>query len=588
MIPESFIQDLLYRVDLVDLIDGYVPLKKTGANFAACCPFHSEHSPSFTVSPSKQFYHCFGCNAHGNAIGFLMEYAGFGFIDAVRELAARSGLQLPDDQAATPRQGHQLQLLGETMTRAAKFYYQQLKVSEKAIAYLKTRGVSGEVARRFGLGYAPEGWQNLAVAFDDYGSTNLQLAGLVTAGERGRLHDRFRDRLMFPIANQRGEVIAFGARAFGQGEPKYLNSPETPLFEKGRELFGLPQARAAIRETDTIIVVEGYMDVVALAQYGIGNVVATLGTATTGVQVQKLLRQAERIVFCFDGDLAGRKAAWRALENSLEVLAERKSIAFVFLPDGEDPDSFVRKHGRDAFHRLVTQAMPLSDFLLRELSGQCDLGSAEGRANLIAEARPLLVRLQSPLLRLQLVKRLAQVSGFSQTEVEELCDLRPLVRAAPPRASRQAPSLLRPLLRLLLQKPQLASALPIESLPDNLAEARAIRQLCATIGAAGESAPAYPVLLERLRGNEYESILRGAAAELMHEPFAEDQIDAVFEGAVGQLLESEHKRAFARLQEKVQKLGVSGLSSEEKSHYLAVLASGSAGRRSGAGSQGAI
>lgn len=588
MIPESFIQDLLYRVDLVDLIEGYVPLKKTGANFAACCPFHSEHSPSFTVSPSKQFYHCFGCNAHGNAISFLMEYAGLGFIDAVKELAARSGLPLPDDHATTPRQGQQVQLLGETMARAAKFYYQKLKVSEKAIAYLKARGVSGEVARRFGLGYAPEGWQNLAAAFDDYGSPALQVAGLVIAGERGRLHDRFRDRLMFPIANQRGDVIAFGARAFGQSQPKYLNSPETPLFEKGRELFGLPQARTAIRESDTVIVVEGYMDVVALVQHGIGNAVATLGTATTGVQVQKLLRQAERIVFCFDGDVAGRKAAWRALENSLEVLAERKGIAFVFLPEGEDPDSFVRKHGRDPFLRLVTQAMPLSDFLLRELSGQCDLGSAEGRARLLAEAKPLLVRLRSPLLRLQLVKRLAQVSGFSQAEVEELCELRPLERVAPPRAPRQAPSLLRPLLRLLLQKPKLAGDLPLESLPDNMAEARAVRLLCATIAAAGEQAPAYPVLLERLRGNEYESILRAAAAELMHEPFAEDQIDAVFEGAVGRLLESEHRRAFARLQEKVQKLGVSGLSSEEKSHYLALLASGPTGRGAGVRSPGAI
>jgi DNA primase len=299
MIPDSFIQEMLYRIDLVDLIDGYVPLKKTGANFAACCPFHSEKSPSFTVSPSKQFYHCFGCGAHGNAIGFLMEYSGLGFVDAIKELAGRAGMQVPDDHGAAGQHVEKSQALGEIMARAARFYYEQLKGSARAVSYLKERGVSGEIARRFGLGYAPEGWQNLAAAFDDYSSSELQLAGLVINNERGRLYDRFRERVMFPIVSQKGEVIAFGGRVLGQGEPKYLNSPETPLFEKGREVFGLPQARAAIRAQDVVIVVEGYLDVVALAQHGIGNAVATLGTATTTMQVQKLLRQAGRIVFLF-------------------------------------------------------------------------------------------------------------------------------------------------------------------------------------------------------------------------------------------------------------------------------------------------
>ena len=384
MIPESFIQELLHRVDIVDLIDSYVPLKKAGANYAACCPFHNEKTPSFTVSQTKQFYHCFGCSAHGTAIGFLMEYSGLGFVDAIKELASRVGMQVPEEEARRPHDGPKLTTLAEIMARAAKYYYEQLKRSEKAIDYLKRRGLSGEIAQRFGIGYAPDNWQGLEAAFDDYSRPELQQAGLVIRNEQGRLYDRFRDRVMFPIINQKGEVIAFGGRVIGEGEPKYLNSPETPLFEKGRELFGLPQARQALRETNTAIVVEGYMDVVALAQHGVGNAVATLGTATTATHVQKLLRQVDRIVYCFDGDSAGRKAAWRALENSLEALPPQKSIGFVFLSAQDDPDSFVRDHGKAAFERLIAQATPLSEFLLHELMSRCEMSSAEGRARLVA------------------------------------------------------------------------------------------------------------------------------------------------------------------------------------------------------------
>jgi DNA primase len=570
VIPESFIQELLHRIDIVDLIDAYVPLRKAGANYAACCPFHNEKTPSFTVSPTKQFYHCFGCGAHGTAIGFLMEYSGQGFVEAVKELAARAGMQVPEDDAR-PHDGPRVQALTEIMARAAKYYYEQLKRSEKAIAYLKRRGVSGEIAQKFGIGYAPEGWQNLAPAFEDYSVAGLQQAGLVLRSDQGRLYDRFRDRVMFPIMNPKGEIIAFGGRVLGEGEPKYLNSPETPLFEKGREVFGLPQARQSLREKNTAIVVEGYMDVVALAQHGIGNAVATLGTATTATHVQKLLRQVDRLVFCFDGDAAGRKAGWRALENSLEALPEQKTIGFVFLPEADDPDSFVRAHGAAAFDRLVAQAMPLSEFLLKELAAHCDMTSAEGRARLVAEAKPLLGRLQTPLLRLQLVKRLAEASGFSQVEVERLCDLKPVARPAPARASRPAPSLLRPLLRLLLQKPELVRRVPVEALPANSEEARAIARLCSTVLECGDPIPAYAALLERLRGSEDEAVLGEAAAELMQQPFAEEDIDAEFSGAIDQLLEAERKRAFAVLQEKVAKLGVAGLSSEEKAHYLQAL-----------------
>ena len=379
MIPESFIQELLHRVEIVDLIDGYVPLRKAGANYAACCPFHNEKTPSFTVSPTKQFYHCFGCGAHGTAIGFLMEYSGLGFVEAIKELAARVGMQVPDDEGR-PHDGPRLHTLTEIMARAAKYYYEQLKRSETAIAYLKRRGVSGEIAQKFGIGYAPDGWQNLAAAFEDYSASGLQQAGLIIRNEQGRLYDRFRDRVMFPIVNQKGEVIAFGGRVLGDGEPKYLNSPETPLFEKGRELYGLFLAQKAIREAGFVVVVEGYMDVVALAQFGIENAVATLGTATTPHHVHTLLRQTDRIVFCFDGDAAGRRAAWRALENALESLRDDATLAFLFLPTEHDPDSFVRAEGADAFRTAALAATPLARFLIQTLSERHALDSAEGRA----------------------------------------------------------------------------------------------------------------------------------------------------------------------------------------------------------------
>ena len=395
MIPESFIQELLARIDIVEIIDRVVPLKKAGANYAACCPFHKEKSPSFTVSPAKQFYHCFGCGAHGTAIGFLMEHQGLSFPDAIEELARHCGLTVPQENSdrafrkpvADTAEGPSLL---DVMLTAHKYYRDELKKSPRAIEYLKGRGLTGEVAARFGIGYAPDGWQNLRAVFPEYDNANFQALikdGLVIENEQKRRYDRFRDRVMFPILDQKGQVIAFGGRILDQGEPKYLNSPETPLFEKGREVFGLPQAREACRQTDTVIVVEGYMDVVALAQHGIGNAVATLGTATTTTHVRKLLRMVDRVVFCFDGDAAGRKAAWRALENSLEALAEQKVLAFAFLPPEHDPDSYVRDLGKAAFQAAIDRATPLSDFLLQTLCSHVDLSSAEGRAKLLAEAQ---------------------------------------------------------------------------------------------------------------------------------------------------------------------------------------------------------
>ncbi|WP_026686261.1 DNA primase [Azovibrio restrictus] len=570
MIPESFIQDLLDRVDIVDLIDGYVRLKKAGANYSACCPFHNEKTPSFTVSPTKQFYHCFGCGAHGTAISFLMEYQGLGFVDAVKELAGKVGMQVPEqERGSRPEERGSLRQLTELMARAAQYYKDQLKQSPKAIDYLKGRGLTGEICARFGIGYAPDGWQNLAAIFPHYDAPELAAAGLVIENEQGRRYDRFRDRIMFPIINPKGEVIAFGGRIIGQGEPKYLNSPETPIFEKGREAYGLPQARQALREENRVIVVEGYMDVVALAQHGVGNAVATLGTATTPTHVQKLLKQVDRIVYCFDGDNAGRKAAWRALENSLEALADNKSVGFAFLPDPEDPDSYVRQFGKDAFRTLIAQATPLSDFLLRELGQRCDLTSSEGKARLIHEAKPLLTRLPTPLLRLQLVKRLAEASGFSQTEVERLCDIRGYAPPAPPKAPRQAPSLARILLRLALQRPALAARIPLTHLSPG--PERSILEAIAQSLTSLAPNPGYAQLREALRGHPLESQVDTLAGELIGMEMDEELVESEFAAALERLQEGDQKVAFAALQAKARQFGVAGLSEEEKQAYLTLL-----------------
>jgi DNA primase len=460
MIPNDFIQTLLARVDIVAVVDGYVPLKKAGANYAACCPFHTEKSPSFTVSPTKQFYHCFGCGAHGTAIGFLMEYAGKTFPDAVEELARDAGLEVPQVRMgmgeAHARHSDTTDLSG-VLLEAARFYRTALKDAPRAIDYLKGRGLTGEIAVRFGIGYAQDDWQPLARGFANYQDKALETAGLVIASDAGKRYDRFRDRIMFPIHDSSGRVIGFGGRILDQGEPKYLNSPETPVFSKGRELYGLFQARPAIRAAAKVVVVEGYMDVVALAQHGVEYAVATLGTATTPIHVQKLLRITDTVVFCFDGDEAGRRAAWRALENTLPVLADGKSARFLFLPDGEDPDDYIRRRGKDAFEALVNKALPLSDFLLSELATRHPPSSSEGRAALVTAAKPLLAQLTAPILGALLRRRLAEMAGLTEIEMGSLVPAadvasRPAARTAP----REAPSLIRGLVQCLLLDPTLA------------------------------------------------------------------------------------------------------------------------------------
>ena len=422
MIAPDFIQQLLARVDIVDIIDKHVKLKKSGQNYSACCPFHNEKSPSFSVSPTKQFYHCFGCGVHGTAISFLMEYNGMGFRDAVKELAEGVGMTLPVEanREESIERAQVAATLTEVMSAAMNFYRRELKKTPKAIDYFKNRGLTGEIAAKFGLGYAPDDWQGLKSAVEDYTASSLAECGLVIDNEQGKRYDRFRDRVMFPILDQRGNVIGFGGRVIGQGEPKYLNSPETPLFEKGRELYGLFHARRAIRDTQTAIVVEGYMDVVALAQSGVENVVATLGTATTPVHVQKLLRMADNLVFCFDGDKAGQRAAWRALEQSLPVLIDGKDVRFLFLPEEDDPDTFVRRLGKEAFLAELKRARPLSVFLFEALSAQVDLANEEGRTRLLMLAKPLLTQITAPALGLLLQRKLADIVGLGAIEIQRL------------------------------------------------------------------------------------------------------------------------------------------------------------------------
>ena len=511
MIPNDFIQTLLARTDIVEVVDRYVPLKKAGANYVACCPFHSEKTPSFTVSPSKQFYHCFGCSAHGTAIGFLMEYGGKPFPDAVEELSRDAGLEVPRTAGASDERRGQAEDLSGLLLHAAKFYRGALKDSPRAIEYLRQRGLTGAIAARFGIGYAADEWQPLARTFSNYQDKALETAGLVIVGEGGKRYDRFRDRVMFPIHDASGHVVAFGGRVLGAGEPKYLNSPETPLFSKGRELYGLFLARPAIRNAGKAIVVEGYMDVVALAQHGIEYAVATLGTATTPAHAQKLFRMTDTVVFCFDGDEAGRRAAWRALENTLPVLSDGKEARFLFLPDGEDPDDAVRARGKEAFESMVDAAAPLSDFLVAELSRRSPPRSAEGRAALIAAAKPLLATLNAPILAALLRRRLAEIAGLPERELVVLLPMAadaPRSTSAPP-AQRSAPSLIRGLIKCVLSEPALARKVelprPDGTDPDAAALA-ALVEFCAGATAALSTQG----VMQHFVGGPHESVLIAA------------------------------------------------------------------------------
>jgi DNA primase len=429
-IPQSFIQELLARVDVVEVVGRYVQLKKGGANFMGLCPFHGEKSPSFSVSPAKQFFHCFGCGKNGNAIGFLMEHAGMTFIEAVKDLAQNIGMQVPEDDASpqdrarAAEQRQKQATLTDVLEKAGEAYRKHLRNSPKAIEYFKGRGLSGQVAKDFGLGYAPEGWRSLASVFPDYQDPLLAESGLVIVnqedGEEEKRYDRFRDRVMFPIRNIKGECIGFGGRVLGEGTPKYLNSPETPVFSKGRELYGLFEARNALRDMGYVLVTEGYMDVVALAQLGFPNAVATLGTACTTDHVQKLFRFTDSVVFSFDGDGAGRRAARKALDGALPYATDVRSVKFLFLPPEHDPDSYIREFGKEAFAHCVTEAMPLSRFLIEVAREGCDLHTAEGRAHMASNAKPMWMALPDGALKRQLLSEIAELADLGNHELQDL------------------------------------------------------------------------------------------------------------------------------------------------------------------------
>ena len=441
LIPQSFIDDLLNRTDIVDVVSSRVQMKKAGKNYTACCPFHKEKTPSFSVSPDKQFYYCFGCGAGGNALGFIMDHDNLDFPQAVEELAKAAGMEIPREESGRPHKPRQPtdSPLYPLLTAAADFYRQALKshpARKAAVEYLKGRGLTGEIARDFGLGFAPPGWDNL---YKHLSSDTLQQKAMIDAGllvenaETGKRYDRFRDRVMFPIRDSRGRIIAFGGRVLGDDKPKYLNSPETPVFHKGQELYGLFEARKFNRSLDEIIVVEGYMDVIALAQQGLRNAVATLGTATSEEHMKRLFRVVPSVLFCFDGDQAGRNAAWRALEATLPCLQDGRRARFLFLPEGEDPDTLVRSEGTDAFKARINQhAQPLADYFFQQLTEEADPRSLEGKAHMATLAAPLIDKVPGANLRTLMRQRLSEITGLTSETVSQLAQSAPAKAQAQP------------------------------------------------------------------------------------------------------------------------------------------------------------
>ena len=460
-IPKAFIDDILDKTDIVELIERRIPLKKAGRNYQACCPFHNEKTPSFSISPEKQFYYCFGCGATGNSITFIMEYDGLEFVEAIEDLAQNLGIEVPRELAPSAESKWEHNLY-DLMGKAARYYQHQLRQPkhQKAIDYLKKRGLSGEIARDYGLGYAPAEWHNLRNIFAVEASINKALVDCGLYNDKdGKNYDRFRDRVTFPIRDKRGRVIAFGGRIIDQGEPKYLNSPETDIFHKGQELYGLYEMRQAQRKITWVLVVEGYMDVVALAQFGLRNAVATLGTATTSAHVQQLFRVCSKIVFCFDGDRAGREAALRALNHSLPHIKDNREIRFMFLPDGEDPDTQVRQIGAEEFAQQAQTAPTLFDFLHHHLKSQVDLNTFEGPGQLANLARSFVKLIEDPIHKERFIANLSQDVGLSETKLNQLLDDKPAAKAPSKSPQLRQQSQLTPIRRaitLLLNTPTLA------------------------------------------------------------------------------------------------------------------------------------
>ncbi len=577
LIPQDFIDDLIARADVVEVVGRRVPLKKAGREFKACCPFHDEKTPSFTVSPGKGFYHCFGCGAHGTAIGFLMEFDHMSFVEAIESLASSMGVEVPRSESDKPARRYDE--LFSLMDAVAKHWQATMKDTPAAVAYLKDRGIDGATAKRFGIGYAPDGWSN---ALDKFGQSaeateRLLATGLIIRKDNGQHYDRFRARIMFPIRDTRGRTIGFGGRIMGDGEPKYLNSPETVLFHKGRELYGLFEARQALRQIEQLVVVEGYMDVVALARHGIDFAVATLGTATTSEHLNNLFRLTENVHFCFDGDRAGKAAAWRALENALPQIREGRQIRFVFLPDGHDPDSFVNEHGADGFVNALDNGVALSEFLIEELASQVDMQTVDGRARLAELARPLVNKIPTGVYRELLIESLAAAVGLTAPKLEKMiaggaahagdttsrfagADRK---RRLPPGAGK--PSVVRHAITIVLNHPEAGRNLEIDKLAGvNRPGTDLLRALIETVRSEPNITTAG--LLERWRHDEQGRHLGKLAAAAL-------PLDEEFDPAA-ELHECLDQLALAGRKERIdfliEKQRVSGLSDDEKSELRAL------------------
>ncbi|MCY4349622.1 MAG: DNA primase [Thiotrichales bacterium] len=580
-IPQSFIDDLVAATDIVEVIGHYVPLKRAGKEYKACCPFHDEKTPSFTVVPDKQFYHCFGCGAHGTAVGFLMEYANLEFVEAVEELARRTGREVPREISGDSGPRDDLGPVFDALDRANAYYRRQLRrhpQASRAVEYLKGRGLSGKTAAEFQLGFAPPGWDGILreLGAHEPARATLVRAGLLVAGDSGRPYDRFRDRITFPIHDTKGRVTGFGARIIDRGEPKYLNSPETPAFRKGRELYGLWRARRAGRSPKRLLVVEGYMDVVALAQSGIDYAVATLGTAATEAHVQHLFRAVADIVFCFDGDEAGRRAAWRAAENTLPTLKAGRQAWFLFLPEGEDPDSLVRAEGREAFENRIGGAIPLSRFLFDHLTIGVDLSTPEGRARLVESSRPLFDRVPPGPYRRQLSMRLAELSGDASTIAPDRAPTRRLVH---PTRHQTSETPVRRAIRMLLHEPSLAAhAGAVAAVRgSDVAGADLLADLVETLHARPDLTTG--VLLERFREHQWSRWLEVLAHS---EPQISDPegLREEFVGCLRLVRERVGRHQAQRRLDELKKRHPSELSDEERRELTDLAARRSRNRKS--------
>jgi DNA primase len=580
IIPRSFIDDLLARLDIVDVIDTRVKLKKQGKNYGACCPFHNEKTPSFSVSQEKQFYHCFGCGVHGNAIDFLMEYERLEFVEAIEELASSLGLDVPREQRSgqpgnfskgPTANSEQKRSLYDLMGTIGQYYRDQLKVSTNkvAIEYLKGRGLSGEIVQKFGIGYVADEWDSVRKNFGQQKATQDMLVsgGMLIENDKGNRYDRFRGRIMFPIRDRRGRVIGFGGRVLGDGTPKYLNSPETPIFHKGKELYGLYEVLQAYREPPQVLVVEGYMDVVALAQYGVDYSVASLGTSTTGDHLQVLFRQTSTVVCCYDGDRAGRDAAWRAMENALPYLNDGRQLKFMFLPDGEDPDSFIRQNGKDTFETEVQNAMPLSEFMFSSLMQQVDTRTKEGMAKLSTLAVPLIDKVPGGTLRLYLRELLGRKLGLvDERQLQQLIDKQGQqeTRAQPHKEIKRTP--MREVIALLLQNPSYAEMVPDLSTVRDLS----LPGLNLFVEVV-DKCQAHPhmttgQLLEQWRGSSNEALLSRLASWVI--PLDDDNQEDVFIDSLDKILSQCIEKQIENLQAKERSVG---LSVEEKRELLALM-----------------